>query len=69
MGDRDLEQEVLKLFVEQALTVRDQMLDVECQASACLVHSLKGSAREYRGLGDCRLGRRRSRKIRKTGQL
>ncbi len=45
MGDRELEQEVLKLFVEQALTVRDRILKVSVKDRMVLVHSLKGSAR------------------------
>ncbi len=45
MGDRDLEQEVLKLFVEQALAVRDQIDNADEKERLFLAHSLKGSAR------------------------
>ena len=45
MGDRALEQEVLALFVQQALSVRDRIVEAEHQGQAALAHGLKGSAR------------------------
>ncbi|MBN9551371.1 MAG: Hpt domain-containing protein, partial [Alphaproteobacteria bacterium] len=45
MGDRDLEREVLALFVQQSLTVRDQITDADARQRVLLAHGLKGSAR------------------------
>ena len=45
MGDRGLEQEVLALFVQHALSVRDQIVDADVQQRLLLAHGLKGSAR------------------------
>lgn len=45
MGDRALEQEVLALFVQQAMTVRDQMASATVAERLRLAHTLKGSAR------------------------
>lgn len=45
MGDRDLEREVLGLFVEQAQTVRRQIGSAGVKERLFLAHSLKGSAR------------------------
>ena len=45
MGDRALEQEVLALFVQQALAVRDKILDADVKERLLLAHGLKGSAR------------------------
>jgi HPt (histidine-containing phosphotransfer) domain-containing protein len=45
MGDRALEQEVLGLFVQQALNVRDRIGRAAPAERLQLVHSLKGSAR------------------------
>ncbi|MDX8497135.1 Hpt domain-containing protein [Mesorhizobium sp. VK4C] len=45
MDDRALEQEVLALFVQQALSVRDKILDADAKERVLLAHSLKGSAR------------------------
>lgn len=45
MGDRDLEREVLGMFVEQAQTVRRQIVDADVKQRLFLAHSLKGSAR------------------------
>ncbi|AZO23640.1 MULTISPECIES: Hpt domain-containing protein [unclassified Mesorhizobium] len=45
MDDRALEQEVLALFVQQALSVRDKILDADARERVLLAHSLKGSAR------------------------
>lgn len=45
MGDRDLEREVLALFVHQSLTVRDQLADADARQRVLLAHGLKGSAR------------------------
>ncbi|OHV88414.1 Hpt domain-containing protein [Mesorhizobium sp. ORS 3428] len=45
MDDRALEQEVLALFVQQALSVRDEILDADARERVLLAHALKGSAR------------------------
>jgi HPt (histidine-containing phosphotransfer) domain-containing protein len=45
MGDRDLEREVLQLFVQQATTVRDQIVNANLRERLFLAHGLKGSAR------------------------
>lgn len=45
MGDRSLEQEVLALFVQQALSVRDKIVDADVRQRLLLAHGLKGSAR------------------------
>ncbi len=45
MGDRELEREVLALFVHQSLSVRDQIVDADDRQRALLAHGLKGSAR------------------------
>ncbi|MCZ8544954.1 Hpt domain-containing protein [Mesorhizobium qingshengii] len=45
MGDRSLEQEVLALFVQQALSVRDRIVDANIKDRLLLAHGLKGSAR------------------------
>jgi HPt (histidine-containing phosphotransfer) domain-containing protein len=45
MGDRGLEQEVLALFVQQALSVRDKIVDADVRERLLLAHGLKGSAR------------------------
>ncbi|QPC92756.1 Hpt domain-containing protein [Mesorhizobium sp. INR15] len=45
MGDRDLEREVLALFVQQALSVRDRIADADIKERLLLAHGLKGSAR------------------------
>ncbi len=45
MGDRELEREVLGMFVEQAQTVRRQIGDAAVKERLFLAHSLKGSAR------------------------
>jgi HPt (histidine-containing phosphotransfer) domain-containing protein len=45
LGDRALEQEVLKLFVHQALTARDQIAEAQVKERLLLAHNLKGSAR------------------------
>lgn len=45
MGDRSLEQEVLALFVQQALSVRDRIVDANVKDRLLLAHGLKGSAR------------------------
>jgi HPt (histidine-containing phosphotransfer) domain-containing protein len=45
MGDRSLEQEVLALFVQQALAVRDKIVDADVRERLLLAHGLKGSAR------------------------
>lgn len=44
MGDRDLEQEVLTLFVQQALNVREKMAKGDCAECARLAHGLRGAA-------------------------
>lgn len=45
MGDRELEREVLGLFVEQAKAVRRQIGSVGVKERLFLAHALKGSAR------------------------
>ena len=45
LGDRALEQEVLKLFVQQALIARDQFAQAAPNERLRIAHSLKGSAR------------------------
>jgi len=45
LGDRALEQEVLQLFVQQALLVRDQIVEAAKAERLQLAHGLKGSAR------------------------
>ena len=45
MDDRDLEREVLALFVQQALSVRDRIADADARERVLLAHGLKGSAR------------------------
>ncbi len=44
MGDRDLEQEVLNLFVQQALNVRERLCKVEASECSRLAHGLRGAA-------------------------
>jgi HPt (histidine-containing phosphotransfer) domain-containing protein len=53
MGDRALEQEVLGLFVQQALNVRDQIAGASLDERLQLLHGLKGSAR---GVGAFAIG-------------
>jgi HPt (histidine-containing phosphotransfer) domain-containing protein len=43
-GDRDLERELLQLFARQAGLLVDRMRASEPSATACLAHTLKGSA-------------------------
>ncbi len=45
MGDRELEREVLSLFVHQALGVRDKIVNADLKQRLLLAHTLKGSAR------------------------
>jgi HPt (histidine-containing phosphotransfer) domain-containing protein len=45
LGDRALEQEVLALFVQQALSVRDKIGDAVGRDRLMLAHGLKGAAR------------------------
>jgi HPt (histidine-containing phosphotransfer) domain-containing protein len=45
MGDRELEREVLAMFVEQAQTVRRRIAKAELKERLFLAHALKGSAR------------------------
>lgn len=45
MGDRLIEQEVLALFVHQALTVKDRIVQANIPERLMLAHGLKGSAR------------------------
>lgn len=44
MGDRALEADVLKLFMQQATTVRDRMAAADAAERRKLAHGLKGSA-------------------------
>ena len=45
MGDRDIEQEVLALFVHQALDIRDKIAGASIDDRLNMAHGLKGSAR------------------------
>jgi HPt (histidine-containing phosphotransfer) domain-containing protein len=45
MGDRALGREVLGLFVQQSLSVREQMAGAEPRQRVLLAHGLKGAAR------------------------
>lgn len=45
LGDRDVEREVLALFVQQALSVRDRLGQAGPAERLSLAHGLKGSAR------------------------
>jgi len=45
MGDRELEREVLQLFVQHAEVVRGRILDAGTGERLSLAHALKGSAR------------------------
>jgi HPt (histidine-containing phosphotransfer) domain-containing protein len=45
LGDRALEQEVLQLFVHQALSAREQIAQATTPERLLLAHNLKGSAR------------------------
>lgn len=45
MGDRAVEQEVLALFAQQAVQVRDRIGEASAQERISLAHGLKGSAR------------------------
>lgn len=45
MGDRGLEQEVLALFVQQALCVYEKIIAAGVNERLLLAHGLKGSAR------------------------
>jgi HPt (histidine-containing phosphotransfer) domain-containing protein len=45
MGDRELEREVLHLFVQQATTVREKIVGADLKERLYLAHGLKGSAR------------------------
>ena len=51
MGDRDLEREVLALFVQQATIVRDQIVNANVAERMRLAHTLKGSARSVGAFG------------------
>jgi HPt (histidine-containing phosphotransfer) domain-containing protein len=51
MDDRALEQEVLALFVQQALSVRDKILDADAKERVLLAHGLTGSARGIGAFG------------------
>ena len=55
LGDRALEQEVLQLFVQQALAARDQIAGASTRERLQLAHGLKGSARSVGAfaLADC----------------
>lgn len=45
MGDRALEQEVLTLFLQQALSVSRKIVEADNQDRLMMAHGLKGSAR------------------------
>lgn len=52
LGDRDLEREVLALFVRQAALMLRRMIGTEPALAAAAAHTLKGSAR---GIGAWRV--------------
>lgn len=52
MGDRELEREVLKLFVQQAVAARDTIASAAPRDRLPTAHALKGSAR---GVGAMRI--------------
>jgi len=45
MGDREVEREVLALFAQQSLSVRDKLASAGKNERLMLAHGLKGSAR------------------------
>ncbi len=45
LGDRELEREVLDLFIHQAVAARDDFSDADRSERLRLAHALKGSAR------------------------
>jgi HPt (histidine-containing phosphotransfer) domain-containing protein len=45
LGDRSLEQEVLQLFIHQAVSARDEIVHASTAERLRLAHNLKGSAR------------------------
>ncbi|MEZ5811330.1 MAG: Hpt domain-containing protein [Rhizobiaceae bacterium] len=45
MGDRTLEEEVLQLFMQQAMIIGDRILNANPSERRRLAHGLKGSAR------------------------
>lgn len=45
MGDRMLEEEVLQLFMQQAVIIGDRIIEAEPTERKRLAHTLKGSAR------------------------
>lgn len=55
MGDRALEQEILRLFAEHAMSVRKQLAEASASERIRLAHGLKGSARGVGAfaIGDC----------------
>jgi len=52
LGDRDLEREVLQLFVRQASLLLERMDGADAETVATLAHTMKGSAQ---GLGAWRV--------------
>jgi HPt (histidine-containing phosphotransfer) domain-containing protein len=55
MGDREVEREVLAMFVQQALSVRDEIATADVRRRLLLAHGLKGSARSVGAfaIADC----------------
>lgn len=55
MGDRELEREVLDLFIHQAVAARDHYGDANRAERLRLAHALKGAARGVGafGIADC----------------
>lgn len=55
MGDRNLEQEILALFIHQANAVSDKLADADNEERIRLAHMLKGSSRSVGAfpIGDC----------------
>jgi len=44
MGDRDLEQEILNLFIQQAQSIGEKLAKADAEARAQLAHTLRGAA-------------------------
>ena len=45
LGDREVEREVLDLFIHQAVSVREKILSADTKQRLFMAHGLKGSAR------------------------
>lgn len=51
MGDRELEQEILQLFIQQAKTINERIGAADVSERKRLAHGLKGSARGIGAFG------------------